>query len=193
MGRYKRFYLNLKYAIAREENQTNDLPLPNMSTLVTCNLYFIVIVGSLISGLVVVLGLFFFGFFVCLFLLVQNYFSFSLFCSHIFCFYFWVWQWKTNEQIINHSHPLLSLWFKCLKFLGVCLKSYLFGLILIYLQTSFCFFSNYVHLFNFISRGHDHSFILCIASFHDFITLLLWNHTCSGKKHWYETPAAERS
>lgn len=35
--------------MAHEENQGNDLPLPNMSTLVTYNPYFIVTVGSLIS------------------------------------------------------------------------------------------------------------------------------------------------
>lgn len=136
-----------------------------MSTLVAYKPYFIVSIGSLISDLFI-------------YVFVQSYFS-PLFCSYIFCFYFWVWQWKTNK--INHSHPLFSLWFKCLKFLRVCRKSsYLFGLILIYLQTSFCFFSNYVHLSNVISRGHDHSFILHITSFHDFITLLLWGHTCSG-------------
>lgn len=183
------FNLNLKYATAHEENQGHDLLLSNTLTLVTYSLYFTGNTRELDFRFLV-----WFLFFVFVFLFVQSCFSFSVFCSHIFCFYFWVWQWKTNKEIINHSHPLLFLWFKCLKFLRVCLKSsYLFGLILIYLQTSFWFFSNYVHLFNLISRGHDHSFILCIASFHDFITLLLWSHTCSEKKHCYETPAAERS
>lgn len=51
--------------MAHEENQGNDLPLLNMSTLVTYNPYFIVTVGSLIS--------FFF-----LLLFVQSYF-FSFF------------------------------------------------------------------------------------------------------------------
>lgn len=53
--------------MAHEENQGNDLPLPNMSTLVTYNPYFIVTVGSLISVFFIIicakLLIFFFFFF----------------------------------------------------------------------------------------------------------------------------------
>lgn len=98
--------------------------------------------------------------------------AFSLLLAHIL-FIFGSGNLKTKSKP-NHIHPLLSLWFKCLKFPRVCLykSSICLASFWYTCRLHFVFFL-LILLIYLISweRKHDHSFIYCTSFFHPIHTL----------------------
>lgn len=97
---------------------------------------------------------------------------FFQFCLHTFCLFLGLAIKKKSKT--NHIHPLLSLWFKCLKFLRVCLykSSICLASFWYTCRLHFVFFL-LILLIYLISweRKHDHSFIYCTSFFHPIHTL----------------------
>lgn len=105
----------------------------------------------------------------------QIYFSsaaFSVLLSHIL-FIFGSGNLKTKPKT-NHIHPLLSLWFRCLKFPRVCLykSSICLASFWYTCRLHFVFFL-WILLIYLISweRKHDHSFLCGTSFFHPVHTL----------------------
>lgn len=97
---------------------------------------------------------------------------FSFACTYFV--YFWVWQFKNKTK--NKSYPSITIFviqvLEISKSMSVQVF-YLFGLILVYLQTSFCFLSlNSVNLFNLTGeKTWPFLFSVVLHSFIQFILL----------------------